>query len=371
MPLFRRPSSPSGLNSWNSTSLLAALDSLQANVFVADPALNLVYLNPAAERAVRAVERDVRATFGVSVEELLGGSIHRFHRDPRRVEEILGSAPMPHEASFSFGSVTLSTRINKVLDQDGGLLGYIVAWDDISDRRRLESALEQAVGTLTQGSSTLVSSCLSLSSSAAETSDQASSVSVATEQLSATLQEVARNTTAAVAAASEASNSSRTAATHVQDLVTAGQEVGDVVRLIESIAERTNLLALNATIESARAGEAGKGFAVVASEVKELSSSTRDGTVKIGQLTERVAQLCSVISAQLNDITTSVERIAEEQNGIAAAVEEQAVVTREISASVTRVADAASHATRETSIVTEASTTLEQTARQLDGILNR
>jgi len=103
MTLFRRPPNSGGLESWNSTGLLAALDSLQANVFVADPALTLVYLNPAAAGAVRRVEPDVRATFGVGVDELLGGSIHRFHRDPLRVEEVLRNAPMPHEASFSFG----------------------------------------------------------------------------------------------------------------------------------------------------------------------------------------------------------------------------------------------------------------------------
>ncbi len=371
MSLLKRSSGMPGLEGWNGGALLAALDSLQANVFVADPALNLVYLNACAERAARAVEADVQATFGVGVDELLGGSIHRFHRDPTRVESILHTAPMPHEATFSFGAVTLSTRINRITDNGGGLIGYIVAWDDVSDRRRLETALEQATAALTRGASTLVGSCEALASSAIETSDQASSVSVATEELATTLQEVARNTNLAVAAADEASGSSREASRHVQDLITAGEEVGEVVRLIEAIAERTNLLALNATIESARAGEAGKGFAVVAAEVKELSTSTRDGTVKIAKLTERVSDLCAVVSSQLSAITTSVERIAEQQNGIAAAVEQQTAVTREISASVTRVADAASNATRETSIVTEASTTLERTARQLNQMLDR
>lgn len=310
------------------------------------------------------------STFGVGVDELLNGSIHRFHRDPHRIEQILREAPMPHEATFTFGTVTLATRINQMVSADGELLGYVVAWDDVSDRHRLELAMETAVHSLTSGATTLVGSCSSMSESAAETSEQAASVSVATEELAATLQEVARSTTAAVEAADQAASSASEASALVNALTAAGAEVGDVVRLIEMIAERTNLLALNATIESARAGEAGKGFAVVASEVKELSRSTRDGTVKIGQLTERVAQLCSSIGVSLGGISIAVSRIAEQQNGIAAAVEEQAVVTREISSSVTKVAGAAEVSTRETVVVADASRHLKQTASQLRTLLD-
>jgi len=61
------------------------------------------------------------------------------------------------------------------------------------------------------------------------------------------------------------------------ELAGSATRIGEVVKLIRSVAGQTNLLALNATIEAARAGEAGKGFAVVAGEVKNLASQTRPG----------------------------------------------------------------------------------------------
>ena len=117
----------------------------------------------------------------------------------------------------------------------------------------------------------------------------------------------------------------------IMALGTSSQEIGDVIKVISSIAQQTNLLALNATIEAARAGEAGKGFAVVANEVKELAKqtakATNDITNKIGAIQKDTQSAVSAIGG----ISEAVEKLNSISSVIAAAVEEQTATTNEVS----------------------------------------
>ncbi len=127
--------------------LRAAFAGLQANVFIADPKLNLIYANAHAQETLRGVEGEIRKAFGIGVDDIVGGSIHRFHRDPRTVERILRTpAALPHQAEFRFGAVTLETRINGIFGPDEEVLGYVVSWEDTSawqdEQARLSSLLE-------------------------------------------------------------------------------------------------------------------------------------------------------------------------------------------------------------------------------------
>jgi methyl-accepting chemotaxis protein len=111
-------------------------------------------------------------------------------------------------------------------------------------------------------------------------------------------------------------------------------QIGNVIKLITSIAEQANLLALNATIEAARAGDAGKGFAVVASEVKDLAQETAKATGDISQRVEAIQADTDGAVAAIGRISSIIAQINDYQTTIASAVEEQTATTNEMSRSI-------------------------------------
>ena len=108
------------------------------------------------------------------------------------------------------------------------------------------------------------------------------------EEMTASINEIAGSSARAAQVAQESMAIASRTAEQVETLGRASSEIGDVVKLITSIAQQTNLLALNATIEAARAGDSGKGFAVVAGEVKELAQQTAKAT---DDITDRIAAI--------------------------------------------------------------------------------
>lgn len=134
----------------------ATLDSLQANVFIADTDFTLVYINPKAYASLRSFEQDVEEAFGLGVDALRGGSIHRFHRSPKAVERILKNpAALPHQAVFSFGKTTLRSHINALYDDHGELGGYVVNWEDVSEEILRQAEIDR-VTAMVENSPTAV-----------------------------------------------------------------------------------------------------------------------------------------------------------------------------------------------------------------------
>jgi methyl-accepting chemotaxis protein len=353
-PLRRRPTSTQSSLISRTNDLKAVLDSLRANVFIADLDLKLIYGNRMALATMEHIEPHLKKQFGASLDDMMGASIHRFHKDPRRIDALLANpANMPHEATFSFGEVQLTTKINTITDDDGAVLGYVVVWDDTSSDESVRTVSEQTSARLLSLGESLETLTTQLTLQASDTSEGAQTAAAAVEEMSASVQEIANSATQAVTVAREAVTAAGTASDRVAQLDLSSQEIGVVVKLITSIAEQTNLLALNATIEAARAGEAGKGFAVVASEVKELARETADATQRITQMIGTLQEDSSHVTTALTAITDLIHQISDAQTSIAGAVEEQSATTNEISRSVNDVAQTAEATTHDISAIVD------------------
>ncbi|MCS6921467.1 MAG: methyl-accepting chemotaxis protein [Elioraea sp.] len=167
-------------------------------------------------------------------------------------------------------------------------------------------------------------------SAAQSAAQEVSTVAAAAEELAASIAEISRRVTDSAAAARHAGEAARATDGTVRGLAESATRIGDVVRLIETIAGQTNLLALNATIEAARAGDAGKGFAVVASEVKTLAAQTAKATKDIAAQVAGIQRVTEDAVAAIRAIVSSISELETISASIAAGVEEQGAATAEI-----------------------------------------
>ena len=125
---------------------------------------------------------------------------------------------------------------------------------------------------------------------------------------------------------------------HRNKLGQSSAAIGEVIKVITSIAQQTNLLALNATIEAARAGEAGRGFAVVANEVKELAKKTALATKDISSKITAIQQDTKGAVDAIGTITQVITTINDISGTIATAVEQQNATTNEMTRNVANAA---------------------------------
>ncbi|MEM7681016.1 MAG: methyl-accepting chemotaxis protein [Planctomycetota bacterium] len=212
-----------------------------------------------------------------------------------------------------------------------------------------------------------------------EQAQQTASASAAVEQMGASFMEVAGSSAEAAKSAEQAGEEARsggdavsatvdgiaqiaevvkTSASTINGLGARGEQIGQVITVINDIADQTNLLALNAAIEAARAGEHGRGFAVVADEVRKLADRTTKATEEIAQsiraiqdetqaavasidqgakLTDQgVAQACQAGDG-LAAIVDRTQEVAAQVRSIAAAVEQQSAAASQVADNVEQI----------------------------------
>jgi methyl-accepting chemotaxis protein len=218
-----------------------------------------------------------------------------------------------------------------------------------SDFERSVNGIVRSVSTAAAGMQTTAQSMTSTASDASaraatvgaaseSSSNNVGTVAAAAEELSSSVTEISRQVARSSEIASKAvGDAERTNAT-VGALSTGAEKIGEVVKLIHSIAAQTNLLALNATIEAARAGESGRGFAVVASEVKALANQTAKATEEISSQVAAMQASTSEAVASIGGITETIAQMSEITVSISTAIEQQGDATREIARNIQSVA---------------------------------
>ena len=162
----------------------------------------------------------------------------------------------------------------------------------------------------------------------------ATAAAAASDEFAMSIGEISRQAASSADLARAATNSATEADETISALSDSALQVSQIVELIQTIAQRTNLLALNASIEAARGGEAGRGFAVVASEVKELAMQTSRATEQVADQIRAMQDTTGASVSALRSIAAQVQELETTAVSIATAVDQQSVAGQDLARSI-------------------------------------
>lgn len=258
------------------------------------------------------------------------GNLHALIKEASYVMSALKDGDLTQSlvGEYSPELKVLADSINQTVSQLGALMGEM----DVSAQTILRATTE--LNKLYSESRLAIhksaDQTLQIAEAANGISGKVSRVVSSMAEMTSAVGQVSSNSTEAAKVAHMAVSLADSAKINVNQLAESSNDIGAVIKVINSIADQTNLLALNATIEAARAGEAGKGFAVVANEVKELAKETAKATEEVSIKISAIQNDSQVAVKAINDIGSTIENISQTQSSIARNVDSQSAVTQEI-----------------------------------------
>ena len=273
----------------------------------------------------------------------IGLLVARSVRRPlRRMRDVLGQVA-DGDLTVRAGTVGGGAELGEMaasLDTTLDALGTVFGLVNTSTSRLAEAStqLNTAAEAMSHNARTAATQADDVVASAGAVASSVDTVATGSSQMESAIREIAHNATEAARVAHQAVDVAETTTRTVGKLGDSSEEIATVIKLINGIAEQTNLLALNATIEAARAGEAGKGFAVVASEVKELAQETARATDDISRRVQAIQTDTAGAVDAIGRISDVIGEINDFQATIAAAVEEQTATTNEMNRNVAEAA---------------------------------
>lgn len=313
----------------------------------------------------------------------LRGNVNKFSGSWRELiagfNSILDSIVAPLNESAEVLSSMAEGDLTKKIE--GEYQGYYKSVKD--NINKVVDSLNSAITDVTQSANAVANSSSEISSSteemaagSSEQTSQTAEVAVAVEQMTATILENTKNASIAASTALEAGNKAKEGGKVVEETIAgmlritdvvnksaatvgvlgkSSDQIGEIVQVIDDIADQTNLLALNAAIEAARAGEQGRGFAVVADEVRKLAERTTKATKEIASMIKKIQrdteeavgsmeigkaevekgkQLVYKAGLVLSDIILGAEKVSDIVSQVAVASEEQSRTAEQISRNV-------------------------------------